>query len=85
MTYLGIEFDSTKLEMRVNKAKCAELKFDLEKWHRKTVATQTEIQSILGKLLWVARAVKFSCFFVMRIIAESKKLKSQKSKDYLES
>ena len=29
LTYLGIEFDSVKLEMRVDKIKCNELKHDL--------------------------------------------------------
>ena len=83
LTYLGIEFDSNKLEMRVNPRKCAELRTDLEMWHRKTVASKSEIQSILGKLMWVARAVKFSRCFVLRVIAESKKLSSQKQKTTL--
>ena len=80
MSYLGIEFDSVKLEMRVNESKLNELKFDLLKWSRKTVATKAELQSILGKLLWVSRAVKFSRCFVLRIIAEVKKLKLQTQK-----
>ena len=80
MKYLGIEFDSMKLEMRVDKDRCAELLLELEVWQRKTVATKSDIQSILGKLLWVAKAVKFSRCFVLRIIAELKTLKSQKQK-----
>ena len=83
MTYLGIEFDSVKLEMRVNESKCAELSSELQKWCRKTVATKTEIQSILGKLMWVAKAVKFSRCFVLRIIAEVKRLTAQKQKTTL--
>lgn len=43
---------------------------ELGKWHRKTVATNSEIQYILGKLMWVARAVKFSHCFVLRITCE---------------
>ena len=80
MTYLGIEFDSVKLEMRVNESKCKELNFELMKWARKTVATKAELQSILGKLLWVSRAIKYSRCFVLRIIAEIKKLKFQTQK-----
>ena len=55
------------------------------KWSRKTVATKAELQSILGKLLWVSRAVKFSRCFVLRIIAEVKKLKFQTQKITLSS
>ena len=53
LTYLGLEFDTDTLEMRVNDTKCREIKLELEKWINKTVATKTELQSILGKLLWV--------------------------------
>ena len=66
--------------MRVNDSKCNELKFDLDKWSRKTVSTKSDLQSILGKLLWVSRAVKFSRCFVLRIIGELKKLKFQNQK-----
>ena len=66
--------------MRVNSSKCQELKAELEKWSKKTVATKSDLQSILGKLLWVSRAIKFSRCFVLRIIAELKKLKFQSQK-----
>ena len=80
LTYLGIQFDTRVLEMRVDEAKCSELKTVLKKWLNKTVASKTDLQSILGKLLWVSKAVKFSRCFVMRIIAEVKKLKYQSQK-----
>ena len=77
MTYLGVRFDTVKLEMSIDDSKCRELRLDLAKWARKTVATKTDIQSILGKLIWASRAVKFSRCFVLRIIGELKKLKFQ--------
>ena len=80
MTYLGVRFDTVKLEMSIDDSKCRELRLDLAKWARKTVATKTDIQSILGKLIWVSRAVKFSRCFVLRIIGELKKLKFQSQK-----
>ena len=83
ITYLGIDFDSVKMEMRVGAEKCSELKSELEFWSRKTVASKQEIQSILGKLMWVSRAVKHSRAFVNQIIAELKKLKNQKDKTLL--
>ena len=81
LTYLGIEFDTVKMEMRVNESKCQELKTALDKWSRKTVATKSDLQSILGKLIWVSKAVKFSRCFILRIIAELKKLKFQSKKN----
>ena len=83
MTFLGVQFDTRTLEMRIDEVKCQELKFELSKWKQKTVASKTELQSILGKLLWVSRAVKYSRCFVLRIIAETKKLKSQNQKTKL--
>ena len=69
--------------MRIDEVKCQELRFDLKTWAKKTVAMKTDLQSILGKLLWVSRAVKFSRCFVFRIIAEVKKLKQQSQKTTL--
>ena len=74
LNFLGIEFDTRVLEMRVDSSKCCELKGVLKKWINKTVASKSDLQSILGKLLWVSKAVKYSRCFVMRIIAEVKKL-----------
>ena len=71
--------------MTVNDTKCVEIKSDLKKWLKKTVATKSELQSILGKLLWVSKAVKFSRCFVLRIISEMKKLKFQSQKITLSS
>ena len=58
-------------------------KSELEKWSRKTVAKKSDLQSILGKLLWVSRTVRFSRVFVCRIIAEVRKLTKQSEKTTL--
>ena len=44
------------------------------------MAKKCELQSILGKLLWVSRTVRFSRIFVSRIIAEVRKLQKQSEK-----
>ena len=80
MTYLGLEFDSLKMELRVNSEKCNELNNELQHWVRRTVASKSELQSLLGKLIWVSKAVQYSRVFVSRIINEIKGLKSQKQK-----
>ena len=70
--YLGVEFCTLKMEMRIGLDKCTELKNELCSWCRRTTATKQELQSILGKLMWVSRAVKFSRAFINRIICEIK-------------
>ena len=83
MTYLGVLFNTEDLCMYVDGDKLKELKIELSKWLNKTVAKKQELQSILGKLLWVSRTVRFSRVFVSRIIAEVRKLRYQSEKTTL--
>ena len=83
MTYLGVKFDTVGMCMHVDDDKITELKSELIKWSRKTVAKKKELQSILGKLLWVSKTVRFSRVFVARIICEVRKLSSQSAKTTL--
>ena len=83
MTYLGVSFNTVDMCLHVDQDKIVELKSELSKWARKTVAKKCELQSILGKLLWVSRAVRFSRIFVARIIAEIRKLSKQTDKTTL--
>ena len=69
--------------MRIDAGKCAELLATLQSYLNRTVATKSELQSILGKLMWVSKAVKYSRCFVSRIISETKSLSSQKQKTTL--
>ena len=71
--------------MYVDDDKIKELKIELKKWIRKTVAKKSDLQSILGKLLWVSKAVRNSRVFVGRIISVLRSLKSQSSKTILSS
>ena len=83
MTYLGVSFNTIDMCMHVDSDKIVEVKSELTKWSRKTVATKSELQSILGKLLWVSKCVRFSRVFVCRIIAEFRKLQKQSEKTTL--
>ena len=83
MVYLGVKFDTVTMCMYVEDEKVLELKSLLFKWSRKTVVKKHELQSILGKLLWVSKTVRFSRVFVSRIICEIRKLQSQSSKTTL--
>ena len=68
MPYLGVQFDSVKLEMRVPPDKLSEVREDLERWRRKTTTTKKELQQLLGKLFWISRCVKFSRSFMGRLL-----------------
>ena len=83
MTYLGVCFDTVDMCLHVDKDKLAELKPEIAMWVRKTVAKKCELQSILGKLLFVSKMVRFSRIFVSRIIAETRKLTKQSDKTTL--
>ena len=83
MTYLGVSFNTVDMCLHVDADKMVELKSELIKWVRKTTAKKYELQSILGKLLWVSRTVRFSRIFVSRIIAETRKLSKQSDKSTL--
>ena len=80
MTFLGIEVDTINMCLRVDKVKLKEILDLITNWKRRTTATKEELQSLLGKLIFVSRAVRFSRCFVGRIIREIKKLKLQKQK-----
>ena len=80
MKFLGIEFDTIAMTMRIDHEKLKEITSLSKMWSRKTVATKQELQSVLGKLMWVSKVVRFSRCFVARIIGVLKGLKSQKQK-----
>ena len=83
MVFLGVEFNTVDMCMRVGDEKRSELKTTINNWFRRTVATKEELQSLQGQLMWVSKVVRFSRCFVTRIIAEQKSLKSQKQKKKL--
>ena len=80
MKFLGVEFDTESMSMKIDDAKREEITALAKKWAKKTVATKQELQSILGKLLWVSKVVRCSRCFVARIIAVLKGLRTQRQK-----
>ena len=68
MTYLGVEFDSQAMEMRVPAEKLQEIKSEIRLWMRRTTITKKELQSLLGKLFWISRVVKHSRVFLGRML-----------------
>jgi len=71
MVYLGVMFDSVAMEMRVPPEKLAEIKAEIKLWTKKTTITKKNLQSLLGKLFWVAKVVKFARIFMGRLLQQS--------------
>ena len=70
MPYLGVEFDTVAMVMRVPPEKVAELQEIVHDWSRKTTTTKKNLQQLLGKLFWVARCIRFSRGFISRLLAQ---------------
>ena len=78
ITYLGVEFDSVEMTMSVPPDKITEIKADIGKWVRRTVVTKKELQSLLGKLFWVAKVVKYARAFMGRLLMQLRSMTDQK-------
>ena len=83
MRFLGVEFDTIAMCMRIDEERRLEIQSLTLTWSRKTVATKQELQSILGKLIWVSKVVRFSRCFVSRLISLLKTLTFQAQKTTL--
>ena len=68
MTYLGVMFDTVRMEMRVPPSKLAEIKSEIQLWVRKSKITRRDLQSLLGKLFWISKVVRFSRVFMGRLL-----------------
>lgn len=76
MPYLGVEFDTREMVMRVPAEKITEIREELSRWRRKTTATKRSLQQLLGRLFWVSRCIKFSRVFLSRLLAQLKSMHS---------
>ena len=70
ITYLGVQFDSVNMTMSVPPDKITEIKAEIQLWKRKTTITKKELQSLLGKLFWVAKVVRYARPFMGRLLAQ---------------
>ena len=70
ITYLGVQFNSISMQMAVPPDKLAEIKEEIRRWERKTTISKKELQSLLGKLFWVAKVVRHSRAFMGRLLEQ---------------
>ena len=83
LTFLGIQFNSQKLTMEVMDDRLIEITNELKLWSSKRYASKREIQSLAGKLMFIAKCCKHGRCFMARILAALKKLKRQSHRTYL--
>ena len=75
MVFLGVHFDTDKMVMSVPGDKIQELRADLDQWVKKTTAVRRDLQSILGKMFWVSRVVRYSRPFMGRLLQQLRDMK----------
>lgn len=72
MTFLGVLFDTVNSELRVTDERLAELSSLLLNWSNKVVSSKKELQSLIGKLNFVAGCVKPGRVFLGRMYGAMK-------------
>ena len=78
ITFLGVQFDSVAMTMSVPPAKVTEVQAEIRIWLRRTTVNKKELQSLLGKLFWVAKCVKYARAFMGRLLAQLRTMSSMK-------
>ena len=68
LEFLGITFDSDSMTMEISQQKLIEIKQELQAWLLKTTATRKEVESLVGKLQFMAKCVKAGRIFLSRLI-----------------
>jgi len=75
--FLGVLFDSDQQTMSITPSRLQEITELVDTWLSKRSATKQQLQSLIGKLSFVARCVFSSRLFLSRLINQLSKLQSQ--------
>ena len=68
LEFLGITFDTDSMTMEIPEDKVKEVIQETQQWLIKTTATRKEVESIIGKLQFMAKCVKPGRIFISRLI-----------------
>ena len=68
ITYLGVKFNTITMEMSVPPEKLSEVKEEIRRWQKKTTISKRELQSLLGKLFWVSKVIRYARAFMSRLL-----------------
>ena len=75
MSFLGVLFDTVDGTLSVTNERLKEILALLEVWKKKQVASKTEVQSLIGKLNFVAACVRPSRIFMSRLLSLLRSMK----------
>ena len=85
LTFIGVQFNSNKLTMEVTPDRLHEIKSILADWSLKKTASKRDLQSLIGKLQYVAKCVRAGRIFISRLLRQLCKLNHQSHKFTLSS
>ena len=68
VTCLGVDIDTEEFTVSIPSDKVKEIIHTCSTWASKKVCTKRELQSLLGKLLYITKCVKSSRFFLNRML-----------------
>jgi len=76
--FLGVLFDTNLQTMEVTEARLIEIRGLVTEWLSKSRANKRDLQSLIGKLVFISRCVYASRVFICRLLGTLRGLKSQK-------
>ena len=68
LEFLGVMFDSQKMTMEISKEKMTEIIAEIKTWLLKVSARRVEVESLIGKLQFMAKCIKAGQIFLSRLI-----------------
>ena len=68
LEFLGVTFDSITMTMEISEEKMTEIKQELNGWLYKATARRKEVESLIGKLQFMAKCIKAGRIFLSRLI-----------------
>ena len=68
LEFLGITFDSTTMTMEISEQKMQDIMTELRTWLYKGSTTRKEVESLIGKLQFLAKCIKAGRIFLSRLI-----------------
>jgi hypothetical protein len=83
MEFLGVLFDVSTMTMSVTPDRLVEIVTLIDQWLNKKKATKCQLQSLIGKLQFVAKCVRAGRVFISRLLQILPTLKCQHHKFYI--
>ena len=77
-TVLGVEINTVNMTISVTPTRLSEVSHIIDTWLSKRSASKRELQSLIGKLVFISKCVRTSRLFIGRLLIQLRSLKSQR-------